>query len=638
MKHFALFFAALLCASMTAVSAYARDYDDISIKVETVILSTSGTGYGEYRATIINRSITKAHQVTFESWSPSFDGIGVRRTVEVAPSSAVTISIIAPGIGYSPVADVLIDGERQKEQVEIDISRTNSWVNRLRNRYFLLVSPDVDKSGLMGEATVVEGFNDPATGENEVAHLAYKSPLSEWSANWISYSGFDGVVMTSEELRAAPAAVRAALWSFTECGGSLLIISAGGALEIPERWLSRPVASFEVEAHKDEETEGLLKTVESENAASNKITVTLSKEAPSYFAGFGKVTILDAATVKNITPAQWQSIKYSLTRSRPWGKRYGEIVDVNNDFPVIERIGIPVRGLFVLMLTFVIVIGPINLFWLYRKRRKIWMLWTVPAIALLTCVAVTGFALFGEGVRATSRVETFTILDESSHRASTIGWTAFYTPITPSEGLHFSQDTELTPVRPTTWYHNNGGRSNTIDVSNDQHLESGWITARVPAYFKFRKSETRRERLTIREEGDGAISVVNGLGADIRELWLADRNGSVYSAGGIRAGAEAKLSPANLKLSGNGAGLRELFISIDWLAKMKDVDKWMAKAPEGDVNLRNFLSPGSYLAHLDTSPFIEDGLKNVKTRKGRAFLYGVSASITPGTPGAEGEK
>jgi hypothetical protein len=291
-----------------------------------------------------------------------------------------------------------------------------------------------------------------------------------------------------------------------------------------------------------------------------------------------------------------------------------------------------VRGLFVLMLTFVIVIGPINLFWLYRKRRKIWMLWTVPAIALLTCVAITGFALFGEGVRSTSRAETFTVLDESSHRASTIGWTAFYAPLTPSEGLHFSRDTELAQIRPNAWYYNNGGRSSTIDLSNDQHLDSGWITARAPVYFKFRKSETRRERLTIREEGSGAISVVNGLGADIRELWLADRNGDVYSAGGIRAGAEAKLSPANLKLSGNGAGLRELFTSVDWLAKMKEVDKWMAKAPEGDVNLRNFLSPGSYLAALDTSPFVEEGLNNVKTRKGRALLYGISAS------NAEGEK
>jgi hypothetical protein len=303
-------------------------------------------------------------------------------------------------------------------------------------------------------------------------------------------------------------------------------------------------------------------------------------------------------------------------------KSYRNIVDINKGFPVIEKIGIPVRGLFVLMLVFVIAIGPINLIWLARKRRKIWMLWTVPAIALVTCLAVTSFALFGEGMSATSRAESFTILDESSHRASTIGWTAFYAPITPSEGLHFSYDTELAPVRPDAFYYDNRAGNNTIDLSNDQHLDSGWVTARVPAYFKFRKSETRRERLTIRHDGDGAISVVNGLGADVRKLWLADRNGKIYSASEIRAGAEAKLNPEPLKLAGNEAALRGLFANNDWLGKMTNVP----------VNPQNFLAPGCYLAAMDASPFVEEGLKDVKTRKGRALVYGV------GAPLAEAEK
>jgi hypothetical protein len=216
-----------------------------------------------------------------------------------------------------------------------------------------------------------------------------------------------------------------------------------------------------------------------------------------------------------------------------------------------------------------------------------------------------------------SRVETFTILDESSRHGTTIGWTAFYAPITPSEGLHFSYYTELTPVRPDVWQYTRRGGNRTLDLSNDQWLDSGWITARVPVYFKLRKSETRRERLTIRQSGGGEISVVNGLGADVRELWLADRNGKVYSAGGIRAGAEAKLSPANLKLAGNNVGLRELFTSNDWPGKMKDVAK----------NPQNVLAPGCYLAALDASPFIEEGLRNVKARNGSALVYGVSAPI-----------
>ena len=162
-----------------------------------------------------------------------------------------------------------------------------------------------------------------------------------------------------------------------------------------------------------------------------------------------------------------------------------------------------------------------------------------------------------------------------------------------------------------------GAADRTIDFSNDQHLDSGWISARVPAYFKFRKSETRRERLTIRRSGGDSISVVNGLGADIRALWLADRDGRIYSAKEIRAGAETKLSLASFGLVENKAGLRGLFTSGDWLGGMKAVER----VPQ------QYLAPGCYLAVFDTSPFVEEGLKGVETRKGRSLVYGVSAPI-----------
>ncbi|HEX5082936.1 MAG TPA: hypothetical protein VFY40_12895 [Blastocatellia bacterium] len=619
MKRFALFIIGLLLVSLMAASAYARDYDDVSVKVETVTLDFSQTGYSEYRAIIINHSTAKPHRVTIEI---STGAGAVRRAVEVSPSSTMTIPIILPsGFSHMGDASVLIDGARQREKTQVDFSRTNSYVSRSYNSFYLLVSPNVDKSGLMNEAAVVEGFKNPA-GQNDVAYLAYKTPMQEWSANWVAYSSFDGIAITAEELRDAPAAVRSALWSFTECGGSLIIVSPG-AWEIPDQWRSRRINSVELEDEEDEETEdtGVAVAVEETGqaaaAAPKPMTVTLTGVAPSCYIGFGKLTILDADKVKSMPPTQWSAIKFGLRGSRPMEKNYRDIVDINKDFPVIEKIGIPVRGLFILMLVFVFVIGPVNLIWLARKRRKIWMLWTVPAIALITCLAVTGFALLGEGVNATSRAESFTILDESSHRASTIGWTAYYAPITPSDGLHFSYDTELRQVRPDAFYYNNRGGNNTVDLSNDQHLDSGWVTARVPAYFKFRKSETRRERLTIRNEGGGAISVVNGLGADVRHLWLADRDGKVYSASGIRAGAEAKLSPVTLKLAANEAALRGLFATNDWPGKMKDVP----------VNPQNFLAPGCYLASLDANPFVEAGLTNVKTRKGSALVYGVGASM-----------
>src|SRR5262249_32184141 len=154
------------------------------------------------------------------------------------------------------------------------------------NRFYLLVSPDVEKSGLMNDAAVVGGFGG-ASGENEVAYLAYKSPTPEWSANWGGYTSFDGVMITAGGVSGAPDAVRAALWRFAECGGSLVII---GGSEIPAQWRARRV--IEVEAAYEDDP-------------SRKFSMTLSSKTPSYNVGFGWVTVIDAASVKSVLPTQW---------------------------------------------------------------------------------------------------------------------------------------------------------------------------------------------------------------------------------------------------------------------------------------------------------------------------------------------
>ncbi|MBL8190521.1 MAG: hypothetical protein JNK38_21060 [Acidobacteria bacterium] len=253
-----------------------------------------------------------------------------------------------------------------------------------------------------------------------------------------------------------------------------------------------------------------------------------------------------------------------------------------------------------------------NLIWLAKKKRKIWMLWTIPAISLLTCLIVAGFSLLGEGWNATTKTEALTILDETVHRATTIGWAGFYSPITPSEGLHFNYDTELAPQVPQYWDYRRTLPERKMDWTNNQHLESGWIAARIPTFFKVRKSEARRERLNIRQTGDGA-TLVNGLGADIAQVWWADANGKIYSAESIAAGAQASMRATDLKASALPDRLRKVY-NGDWLKEFKA----FAEKPE-DV-----LMPNCYLAVLNGAPFVEEGLKDVKLRAARNLVYGVS--------------
>src|SRR5262249_15204728 len=222
--------------------------------------------------------------------------------------------------------------------------------------------------------------------------------------------------------------------------------------------------------------------------------------------------------------------------------------------------------------------------------------------------AVFGYAMLAEGWQSSVRAEVLTILDENARRATTVGMTAFYAVLTPSDGLRFSYDTEVTPQLPGRAGYSygagiTGGASRTIDWTEDQHLAGGWITARVPAHFIVRKSEPRRERLSVRREGS-KITVVNGLGAEIKQLWWAERDGRVYSAENVQAGAAAPLKLTEMRTRGEVAGLREAFRS-QWWDRIK-------KYPQNPLDA---LEAGCYLATLDSSLFLEEGLRGNVSRK-----------------------
>src|SRR5205085_10307058 len=137
-----------------------------------------------------------------------------------------------------------------------------------------------------------------------------------------------------------------------------------------------------------------------------------------------------------------------------------------------------------LMLGFAVPIGPVNMIVLARKNRRLWLLWTVPAISLVTCLAVFGYMLAAEGWQGHRRVAALTRPDGPSHRATTLAWAGFYSPLTPGDGLHFSQDTEVAPQSATEFrYGRRGGNAHTLDWGQDQHLARGWVQPRVPAHF-----------------------------------------------------------------------------------------------------------------------------------------------------------
>ena len=628
---------------LAAPSVRATTFGDIDVVVESEPKGNSWHGYLEYTFLVTNRSTDRSHTVGLslphEKSRTREDTIrALRRTVSVGANETVRVVLLQPD--HPPIfgsdLTVTIDNQRGEHEVPLRPNQTHRSSGYSGSRGYssssltvvadllVLMSRSIRKNfpvsvpapppvfgpGGMGGMTIgpaggmagMAGMRGapppsrpPPIREGVPAPKAVPTkpeigisphtqllradmPVEAWSSNWLAYSRYDGVVVTGDDMKAMPAAVRSALWQYVETGGTLLVL---GRADL--RGLSG---------------------VGPETAKNGWQVVD---------AGFGRCLLSPDDKIDEWDTARYSMLDTSWTETaRPWLVRRSSY-DANEKFPVVDDIGIPVKGLFVLMLVFTVTIGPVNFLLLGRWKRRIWLLWTTPLLSLLTCLAVFGYMLLSEGWRGTLRSDTFTVLDESSHRATTIGWTAVYSPLTPGDGLHFSYETEVIPQRMHEG-RRAGIRPCTIDLSQDQHFASGWVEARVPAHFKVRKSEVRRERVAIHREDDGKVSAVNGLGVEIRRLWYADEKGQVFAAAQIAPGARSILSPKNEELPPLRTETpRALLLNENWAIAMQT----MTQAP-----LRR-MRPRSYLAEVDDSPFLEDALRDAGTRKCHALVLGI---------------
>jgi hypothetical protein len=443
----------------------------------------------------------------------------------------------------------------------------------------------------------------PAMVENEpFTLLRSEVPTSQWSPNWLGYSRFDAILLTESDVEAMTPQVRTAIRRYIECGGTVLVHGRS----VP------PVFSEHGIADQD----------------------------AGYFVGLGYVaaSLQDGNLEKKATkeldavsgaPAgkseEWIRTFFKLTQMPLSVYHPSQRPDKLFDLLVAEAT-VPVRGLFILVLLFGLGIGPANVWLLTKYKRRIWLWWNVPVISLLTCLMVFSYAVLSEGWTGRGKNATLTVLDERCHRATTFGYVSLYCPLTPSAGLHFADDTELAMLSSQVdWERNysrasgrNSGTLRTVDWTNDQHLVSGWVTSRVPAYFQVRKNEDRRERLTVEQSGGQPPTVVNALGADIRQLYFADASGRIFEAGPIAAGSRQTLDPKDADKPAHARSLsylRNIYAGGDWINVF---NAWREISDPSAM-----LGPGCYIAVLDKSPFIESPLAGVAFEDTTAIVYGI---------------
>ncbi|MCM2315829.1 MAG: hypothetical protein NDJ92_11850 [Thermoanaerobaculia bacterium] len=572
MRHAGRLIPVFVLFVVLAAGAPAADFGPISVVDESGDFTPSIHGYREFRFRVVNRG-AQQHQVEIAAPAIIYSGQPgtlrrMSRSVTLPPRTESVVTMLQPPINMTGAnAEITIDGKVQADKIPLNIGYSGGG-----GQIHILASRSISEADLRASLETV-------MRKEELAIETSPRTLAEWSANWLALTRHDAIVLRDAELRDATPPVRLAIERFARAGGTLVVFEATTAPEDCVAIEIRPDTLYRCK-------EGF----------GTRFVTTAPEPAPFVATEVG-------AWVESMR----DSFKPFSDPSMAWGGgpyRGGPVPA--NAFRVVDELTVPVRGLFIAMTLFAIVAGPVNLIILSKKNRRIWVLWTLPLLAIATCVVVIVYASFSEGWMRVVKTEAVTLLDSKTREATTIGWTGYYATVAPSDGLRFGPETELTPF--------GGARQNelTMDWTRGQQLRQGWLTSRVSSSFRIRKSETRRERIEFRERGGGGLEALNGLGAPIETLWVATPAGELLVAGPIAPGASAALQrsvPGAFAARGEPA--RNIWTG-DWLAAQKNAT----------VSPHAWLEPGRWMATVDGAPFVEDALDGLQTRKQRSLVLG----------------
>jgi hypothetical protein len=392
---------------------------------------------------------------------------------------------------------------------------------------------------------------------------------SRLPTNWLGYTSVRAVVIGTVEWGQLTEQQKTALLTWVACGGDLIVVDGDLNSLVPgARSATPPTATVR-----------------------------------AYF--FGRIhapTSASFATAGGLTGAlgaaeKVRDLNWSLpaNRAADWG-----IIGARGfRLPIPGVTGVPARTYLLILLAFSFVIGPVNYWFLLRKRRQVLLVLTTPLISAVFILLLTGYVIAGEGFGVRGRVMSFTMLDQVRTQAVTRASISLYASgMTPGGGLRFARDVAVYPIGTD----GDGSRvEHAMDLSELQRYSSGVIQARSPTNLEQIAFRSARERLTFNFEGN-AIRVVNGLDSNISTLVYRTGYTKYSLTAPVPAGGQGVLQrddrpigtavPTDLPVS---ARFAQLF----------------ANQPEG-----------SYLAILERSPFWEPGVSRVEERNSFHLVIG----------------
>ena len=568
----------LLLAVLAPAAAFADGTEfsarghDLVLNVDTRWTGGSfGGGYYPIRIRVTNRG--PARNLTFR-FKPNAEGLpAATRTIGAEQNATMQFTLSVPLVGNGNYGElqVIHDGRvltglgRSLTLPDLDYSAQH-------RSSMLIISPNAVDSSQFAAATdaIVTralsgsysyGYGGYSGGSADVQTV----PPAMLPDAWLDYSALDIVAISLDTLDKLPRDSRTALVDWVDCGGTLLVYNVGKpAAESDEL---RRLMGFDSRAHVSDWQKAVTaqrQAVAVAPAAQSGVAVEAAADpSPESTAAqpmheftwpdsrdafawrdvmLGRVYAFETSPFPG-TPSDWNWFLNSLGPDRyKWGMRNGFSSRVEDDeflnFLIPNVKGVPILAFLGLITLFTVIIGPLNYFLAWKRKRLYVLVLTIPAIALVTSLTLFSYSAIAHGFGVKSRARSLTVLDQPNKTAVSISRITLFAGLAPSEGLQFSPQTAVFPIwRPGELF-----KTGSVDWTEAQSLQSGWLRSRTRTQFVTVSHRPARGRLGVEPDGD-KLKVENGFEWPLDRLIVADAEGRLYAGAGIPAGASTRLEP-----------------------------------------------------------------------------------------------
>ncbi|MBD3674068.1 MAG: hypothetical protein HUJ26_11145 [Planctomycetaceae bacterium] len=546
--------------------------NDLNVSVDTRWAGCAFGGYYPIRIEATNFGRERAIRFTFKPYGSGLPDVSKTIVLKTNAKLAFSLSIPMTGAQSNGTLDVAINGVTE---------------SGLRNSISL---PDVDYSSYDRPSLLVISnktlpLDQYEYGVNWMAQNSagasssggyYGSGGSGRSSDhetipptllperWIDYSGLDFVAISLDDFDKISSDAREAMLDWCKTGGNLILFDVGAlpqqstrlnelcrlnesAISNSTSWKDAPLWKERVPLVEGDVYSGYTVT----NNGNKNQDPFVWDHANLPYQTFDLLDGKLIAFYGNPFPGtrhEWGGLLKNLGDHRiRWTYRNGITSRSGHDeflhFMVPGISGVPVVAFLLLITVFSVVIGPVNYFYLNRKKRLYLLIITIPVIALVTSLSLFSYSLVAHGFSTKSRIRSLVTVDQQAAESVIDTRVSFYSGLAPSEGLQFQADTAVFPIWPEQ--DDDGLSSGLVDWTNQQSLRTGWLKSRTRTQFKTVSVRDERGRLTLSPPSGGSMDVANGFEYDLEQLLVRGTDGKLYYGTDIRADTKKTLKLAS---------------------------------------------------------------------------------------------